>query len=210
MRKLCENPQDLHFIDREYFLEHYEEFQEKLTDCMKRLADEEDVTGFLNCCRKTLELLSGFPEWDQEENTLGCYAGQIAAEVLRRSGACHAACRQRQQYAPSTNYMLQYIRDNYSGSPSLAEVAEHLQSNSMYLGQKFKKDTGKTFHNALNEYRIDRARQLLDTTNLRIFEISEKVGIGNSQYFSKIFKEITGLTPNEYKTASYAVSRRKL
>lgn len=80
----------------------------------------------------------------------------------------------------------------------------------MYLGQKFKKDTGKTFHNALNEYRIDRARQLLDTTNLRIFEISEKVGIGNSQYFSKIFKEITGLTPNEYKTASYAVSRRKL
>lgn len=210
MRKSCERQPDLHFIDREYFLEHYEEFQEKLAGCMERLADEEDVAGFLNCCRKTLELLSGFPEWDQEENTLGCYAGQIAAEVLRRSGACHAACRQRQQYAPSTNYMLQYIRDNYSGSPSLAEAAEQLQSNPMYLGQKFKKDTGKTFHNALNEYRIDRARELLDTTNLRIFEISEKVGISNSQYFSKIFKEITGLTPNEYKTASYAVSRRNL
>lgn len=202
--------EDLHFIDRECFLEHYEVFQDKLTGCMERLTGEEDVTGFLNCCRKTLELLSGFPEWEQEERPFGCYAEQIAEEVLRRSRACHAACRQWQQYAPSTNYMLQYIRDNYAGSPSLAEAAEHLQSNPMYLGQKFKKDTGKTFHNALNEYRIDRARELLDTTNLRVFEISEKVGIGNSQYFSKIFKEITGLTPNEYKTASYAVSRRRL
>lgn len=103
--------------------------------------------------------------------------------------------------------MLQYIRDSYQGSPSLGEVAERLQSNPMYLGQKFKKDTGKTFHIALNEYRIDKAKELLGATNLRVFEISEKVGIGNSQYFSKIFKELTGLTPNEYRTAFYAVPK---
>lgn len=204
------NPPDLSFINREYFLEHYEEFQKKLGICMERLIEKEDVTGFLDCGRQVSELLSGFPEWDQDEKIPGCYVRQIVEELLRISRECYAACRQRQQYAPSTNYMLQYIRDTYCGTPSLGEVAERLQSNPMYLGQKFKKDTGKTFHNALNEYRIDRAKELLDSTNLRIFEISEKVGIGNSQYFSKIFKEITGLTPNEYKTASYAVSRRKL
>ena len=75
----------------------------------------------------------------------------------------------------------------------------------MYLGQKFKKDTGRTFHDYLNEYRIEQAKELLSKTNMKIFEVSESIGITNSQYFSRIFKEMTGRTPNEYRAEHFSI-----
>ena len=74
--------------------------------------------------------------------------------------------------------------------------------NTSYLGQLFKNETGEMFTNYLNQVRIEKARELLLKTNLKINEITEKVGYLNQSHFFRNFKKLTGVSPAEYKEIS--------
>ncbi|MNG10816.1 HTH-type transcriptional activator Btr [compost metagenome] len=63
----------------------------------------------------------------------------------------------------------------------------------------FKEGTGVTIKHFLSEYRIDRAKELLANRDLKLFDIALQVGYGDGEYFSKIFKKVTGLQPSEYR-----------
>ena len=69
----------------------------------------------------------------------------------------------------------------------------------------FKKETGQTFINYLNNYKIERSKELLKNTNMTLLDISLEVGFNNQSYYSTIFKKYTNMTPQEYReTALYA------
>ena len=69
----------------------------------------------------------------------------------------------------------------------------------------FKKETGQTFINYLNNYKIERSKDLLKNTNMTLLNISLEVGFNNQSYYSTIFKKYTNMTPQEYReTALYA------
>ena len=69
----------------------------------------------------------------------------------------------------------------------------------------FKKETGQTFINYLNNYKIERSKDLLKNTNMTLLYISLEVGFNNQSYYSTIFKKYTNMTPQEYReTALYA------
>ena len=69
----------------------------------------------------------------------------------------------------------------------------------------FKKETGQTFINYLNNYKIERSKDLLKNTNMTLLDISLEVGFNNQSYYSTIFKKYTNMTPHEYReTALYA------
>ena len=76
-----------------------------------------------------------------------------------------------------------------------------LYTNVDYLGKLFKKETGKNFSHYVMEKRMELAKELIvGGKKDRIYEVAEKVGYGsNSQYFSKVFKKYTGVSPLEYK-----------
>ena len=82
---------------------------------------------------------------------------------------------------------------------SIVSVANHVYLNSVYFGRIFK----NTFHMAFKKYlmkrRMERAKRLLEEGNDSIGAICEQVGIGNTSYFSHLFKEYTGKLPSEYK-----------
>ncbi|NLJ40072.1 MAG: response regulator [Clostridiales bacterium] len=80
-------------------------------------------------------------------------------------------------------------------------VAEILGLSRNYFGQLFKKETGYTFTDYLNRKRVEKAKKLLETTTLKIYEISEQVGIDDSYYFSSLFKKYVGCSPTEYREA---------
>jgi two-component system response regulator YesN len=63
----------------------------------------------------------------------------------------------------------------------------------------FKKETGKTMTEYLNEIRIEKACNLLTNPEYKIYQVGEMVGIPNSYYFSRIFKKSIGCTPSEYR-----------
>lgn len=98
--------------------------------------------------------------------------------------------------------VLRYVEEHLDDETlSLTNIAKHVfYMNTDYLGKLFKKETGKKFSTFVMEARIQRAVELIEHSDVKVFEIANKVGFGNNpQYFSQVFKKHTGYTPSEYK-----------
>jgi two-component system response regulator YesN len=95
-----------------------------------------------------------------------------------------------------------YIRDQYSDPNfSLKHVCDHIYMSISYFSALFKQYSGETFVEFLTRVRMEKAKDLLNLTDIKIYEIASKVGYGESQYFSVIFKRHTGMTPKEYRSS---------
>ena len=95
------------------------------------------------------------------------------------------------------------IAENLSvGNLQRDELAAMVHVSSGYLGRIFKKETGLALTDYIIKKRIFVAKQLLNKTSLSITDISARVGISYSSYFTKIFKEQVGVTPQEYRQKS--------
>ncbi len=92
-----------------------------------------------------------------------------------------------------------YIVNNYDRIESLSEVADYVNINAEYFCRLFKAETGVTFNSYLTNYRIQKAVELLTKTELKVYEVAEKVGYSNLSYFSRVFKKVTGVDPFYYK-----------
>jgi two-component system response regulator YesN len=92
-----------------------------------------------------------------------------------------------------------FIRDNYHRNIGLSEAARHAEVSHSYLSFIFKQETGINFNAWLSRYRVEEAKKLLKSTNMRIYEVAEKTGFSNPYYFSKVFKEYTGLNCKNFR-----------
>jgi two-component system response regulator YesN len=91
------------------------------------------------------------------------------------------------------------ITDHYMENLSLKSLSEKYFINSAYLGQIFKKQFGISFKDYLNNYRIDKAAELLIRSNEKIYLIAGAVGFNNTDYFISKFVQIKGITPLQYR-----------
>jgi len=78
-------------------------------------------------------------------------------------------------------------------------IAEHLNMNCSYLCNHFKKETGKTITEYVNQLKINESRRLLKNTQLSLIQISTQLGFSSQSYFHIVFKKQTGMTPNGYR-----------
>lgn len=92
-----------------------------------------------------------------------------------------------------------YMEDHFSEDVSLDEVAEHVYLNPVYLSRLFKQTTGENYTDYLITIRMEKAKELLEESHLKAYEICEQVGYGNAKYFYKIFRKYTGYTTKEYR-----------
>jgi two-component system, response regulator YesN len=92
-----------------------------------------------------------------------------------------------------------YIETHYHENISLKSIAAIFYMNPVYLGQLFKKSYGVYFNEYVLQLRIAEAKKLLRQTDLRIYEIAEKVGFSNADYFVTQFEKLEKLTPSEYR-----------
>lgn len=112
--------------------------------------------------------------------------------------------RIRSSYETSKNQQkikqaTEYIRQNYNKELNMAVVSNHISMNYSLFSQLFKEYTGNNFVNYLKEIRMEEARRLLEETDLRINEISAKVGYDNEKHFMKIFKTAYGVSPSKWR-----------
>ena len=91
------------------------------------------------------------------------------------------------------------IEQNYGNSISLTMIAERLGLNPSYLSRSFKEKTGQTFLAYLTTVRIEKSKEMLIRSDLKVKDISEQVGYVKVNYFIKLFKECTGTTPGEFR-----------
>lgn len=92
---------------------------------------------------------------------------------------------------------------------SLKAQAELLNVNSSYLSTLFKKETGSTLTDYVNQKRTEHAILLLNSTSLQVQTIAQYCGIPDVNYFSKTFKKIVGQTPMEYRRSITHPSRQE-
>ncbi len=101
------------------------------------------------------------------------------------------------------NSILTYTDENIANEElSLSMLAQKiLYMNVDYVGKLFKKKTGESFSNYLLLKRIAKAKELIiEQYDFKVYQIAEQVGFGNNpQYFSQVFKKVTGYSPSEYK-----------
>ena len=90
----------------------------------------------------------------------------------------------------------EYININYANNITLSSVAGYVQKTPNYLSCVFKKEMRISFSCYLNNIRLDKAKELIKSTNLLISEIAEKVGYKDTSYFTQIFKKQTGFAPS--------------
>ena len=81
----------------------------------------------------------------------------------------------------------------------MAMVSNYVSMNYSLFSIEFKNYTGMNFVNYLKEIRIKAAKRLLENTELRIQEVGKMVGYENYKHFMKIFKNICGVSPSEYR-----------
>lgn len=125
-----------------------------------------------------------------------------AAAVLKRyAGGCIEELRAGMQ-SSSGRYAqkaLHFIEKNYA-DPGLGirEVCSHLGLSASYFSGIMKSETGETFVEILNRIRIQHARELLEHTDLKAYEVAQRVGFADAHYFGIAFKKATGMSPSAY------------
>jgi AraC-like DNA-binding protein/ligand-binding sensor protein len=92
-----------------------------------------------------------------------------------------------------------FIWENYTRKISLKEIANVSGLSAAYFSTIFKKEMGENLSNYLNRLRVEKAAAMLVTTDLPISEITKTCGFEDQSWFSKIFKNNTGLTPGKYR-----------
>lgn len=92
-----------------------------------------------------------------------------------------------------------YIQEHYSNDISLDEVSREVNISPYYFSKLFKEEAGENFIEYLTNVRIGKAKEMLENPVLSIKEVSILSGYADPNYFSRIFKKQTDMTPSEYK-----------
>lgn len=195
---------------REYEQEKLNADVRELHDIIKRcITDRKEVANILLDIRHKADKLQqtlNVAVWpgsrEAEENmtkasylseamsALSWYIREISEHLARAAGSGSRS------YAYQA---MEYIERNYADSSlSLQGVCSHLGVSTSRFSSIFKQTFGATFMDILIHIRMEKARELLAMTELKNYEIAEKVGFGDPHYFSIAFKKATGMTPKEY------------
>ncbi len=96
----------------------------------------------------------------------------------------------------------EYIDNNYENQISLNTISEKFFINPSYVSRLIKKEMGQNFVDYLTNKRLEEAKKLLESSNMKIYEISEKIGYSNPKYFSQLFEKFVRMTPRDYRFAN--------
>lgn len=91
------------------------------------------------------------------------------------------------------------IKEKYTSDITLATIAKEMNVSAGYLSRRFSREKGCSITDYINKYRVKKAADLLQSTNMFVYEVAVKVGIEDSSYFSALFKKYMGISPQKYK-----------
>jgi two-component system response regulator YesN len=100
--------------------------------------------------------------------------------------------------------ILNYINHNYVNNITLENIAPLFGYNSSYLGKIFSKRMGENFNSYVDHIRIEKSKELLLREDLKVYNVAERVGYRNVDYFHIKFKKYVGQSPAEYRKAHRA------
>ncbi len=101
----------------------------------------------------------------------------------------------------NVEFARKFVEEHYREKISLNQVASLLGVSVGHLSSSFKRQTGKNFMDYVTEYKVERAKELMDSGNgYMVYEIADMLGFDTPFYFSRVFKKVTGMSPRDYET----------
>jgi len=119
---------------------------------------------------------------------------ELAAELGKLGGPAETPV-----YGLLIRKAVRIIQERFAEGITLDEVADHLHVTTAYLSGQFNREVGQPFTAYIRSLRLRKAKELLLGSGLKTFEIAQKAGYPDPKYFSRVFKEATGMTPGEYQ-----------
>lgn len=119
----------------------------------------------------------------------------------------NVSCKASEKSMSVVGTAKEYIQNNYSRDISLDDVSRTVNISPYYFSKIFKEETGEGFVEYLTGIRIEKAKELLNTTEYSMKEICSMVGYADPNYFSRSFKKNVGVTPTEYKDGKPSAER---
>ena len=98
------------------------------------------------------------------------------------------------------NDVIEYVNSHYNDPElNLQAVADRYYINVVYLGRVFRKKIGKSFNAYINELRIEKAKKLLASDDVKVYEVAEMIGFVDANYFTAKFTDAVGVPPTTYR-----------
>ena len=92
-----------------------------------------------------------------------------------------------------------YVDMHYTEQISTGDVAQYFHMDPSYISRVFKKNFNKNIKDYLTEKKMEKAKWLLENTDLKIYEVSDASGYADYFYFTRVFRKLTGITPTEWR-----------
>lgn len=130
--------------------------------------------------------------------------GRSSRELMERFLALVAELAQKLRSGRLEEYsvaacLIRIIEKEYSGNLSLDYLAEKVNLAPAYVSYMFKQETGETLVKYITDYRMKRAKELLEEQKLKIVQVGQACGYENQSYFNRLFKNQFGMTPKQYR-----------
>lgn len=117
----------------------------------------------------------------------------IEAEIVKR------LFEKQQNVSLYAQQAKKYIDAHYAEAVTLELIAEHLNINPVYLSVVFKSGVGMNYSKYLAQVRVEKSKQLLKDYKLNLTQVANAVGYDSANYFSSLFRKLTGIKPSEYR-----------
>lgn len=141
--------------------------------------------------QKALQEVSEAVSWKQIRRSLGAFFRLLKVQNEKEAEDDNVSTMIKQAK--------KLIQKYYDQGITLEEIADKLYVSEEYLSTQFKKETGSTFTETVRKYRIEKVKELLINTRLKLNQIAELAGYSDPKYMSKVFKEEVGMLPTEYR-----------
>jgi len=105
----------------------------------------------------------------------------------------------RVTYKEEMTYALQYIEKHLTKNLTLESAANYMNISTHYFSKLFKSEVGENFIDYVTDKKVDRAKELIKDTDIPLNSIAFELGFNEANYFSKVFKKKTGITPSQYR-----------
>lgn len=131
---------------------------------------------------------------------LAAYLGQTYSTMKRTHPPTEAGILRRESNEDIIlTQAIEYILHNTASHISVSELADFCHCSGSYLSRIFKRRTGVNINIYINKVRVEHAKKPLTTSNDSIAEIASRVGFNDPNYFSRVFTQIMGIPPKEYR-----------
>ncbi|WAA13100.1 response regulator transcription factor [Fervidibacillus halotolerans] len=159
-----------------------------VTEYLLKPVDRTELVDALNRAKSIVELRKNYRL--VEENI----KNPESIEVLQKKWLL----REHNQTSKYVAEIIRYIQSNYDQKISMNDLVEPLGMSITFLNQKFKEETGITFNDFLNRYRVHKAMEILKKGNMKITILATEVGFSDYRYFIQVFKKYTGMNPSDF------------